>query len=89
MITACGDKGLFDDCDSLFTAVSTQCMYLGENVGNAAKMNLSLSLMYGVTSAALAEAMALVEASEISQKDFVDALSATKLASPFLLEKCK
>ncbi|OQR66295.1 putative oxidoreductase GLYR1-like [Tropilaelaps mercedesae] len=87
-ITACGDKSLFDDCDSVFTAISAQCMYLGENVGNAAKMNLALSLLYGVTSAALAEAMALVEASEMSHKDFVDALSATKLASPFLLDKC-
>lgn len=64
-------------------------MYLGENVGNAAKMNLALSLLYGATSAALAEAMALVEASEMSHKDFVDALSATKLASPFLLDKCR
>ncbi|XP_022654775.1 glyoxylate/succinic semialdehyde reductase 1-like isoform X2 [Varroa jacobsoni] len=87
-ITACGDKSLFDDCDSVFTAISVQCMYLGENVGNAAKMNLALSLLYGATSAALAEAMALVEASEMSHKDFVDALSATKLASPFLLDKC-
>ncbi|XP_028968468.1 putative oxidoreductase GLYR1 homolog [Galendromus occidentalis] len=89
VINACGEKSLFDQCESAFTSFGRLCMYLGENVGNASKMNLFMSMLSGSMTVALAEAMALVDASEMSHKDFVDALEATNMASPFVLEKCK
>lgn len=86
LILAAGDKTLFDDCQSCFTAMGKHSFYLGE-VGNASRMNLILQLMNGVTIAAIAEGMALADRSGLQVKDVQEVLKLTSLACPIVLEK--
>jgi len=86
VLLAAGDRSLFDDCQTCFQAVGKNSFYLGE-VGNASKMNLVLQLMGGVTLSGLAEGMALADRAGLQQKDVLEVLGLTSLASPMLLEK--
>lgn len=86
IILAAGDKSLFDDCQSCFTAMGKHSFYLGE-VGNASKMNLVLQLMNGICIAGIAEGMALADRAGLQVKDVVEVLKLTTLACPTILEK--
>lgn len=88
VILAAGDRQLFDDCSSCFGAMGKNTFYLGE-VGNAAKMNLVLQLLSGVTLAGLAESMALADRAGLQQKDVMEILELTSLACPAILDKGK
>lgn len=86
IILAAGDKSLFDDCQSCFTAMGKHSFYLGE-VGNASKMNLVLQLMNGVIIAGIAEGMALADRAGLQVKDVVEVLKLTSLNCPTVMEK--
>lgn len=86
IILAAGDKSLFDDCQSCFTAMGKHSFFLGE-VGNASKMNLVLQLMKGITIAGIAEGMALADRAGLQVKDVLEVLKLTSLACPTVLEK--
>ena len=88
IILGAGDHTLFSDCHSCFAAMGKNTFFLG-NTGNAAKMNLVLQLMAGVTLAGLAESMALADRAGLQQKDVLEILELTSLACPTLLNKGK
>ncbi|VVC24083.1 3-hydroxyisobutyrate dehydrogenase, NAD-binding domain,6-phosphogluconate dehydrogenase, NADP-binding,6- [Cinara cedri] len=85
---AAGDKGLFDDCQSVFGAIAKKSLYLGE-IGSATKMNLILHTIKSVFIAGLAEGVALADRAGISSKCMIDILARTSLKCPLLLEKEK
>ncbi|XP_041969973.1 putative oxidoreductase GLYR1 homolog isoform X1 [Aricia agestis] len=87
IILAAGDRTLFDDCQSCFKAMSKNSFYLGSDIGNASKMNSVLQVVGGVSLAALAEGLALADRAGLSQRDLLDVLALTPLASPHLLRK--
>lgn len=86
IVLAAGDKSLFDDSQSCFQAMGKSLFYLGE-VGNACKMNLVINLMMGATVAGLAEAMALAERAGLQQKDVLEVIDLSSIASNLLFEK--
>lgn len=88
-VIAAGDKSLFDDCNSCFEAISKHAYYLGSHVGDAAKMGLITSMLMGNMIGALAESMALADRTGIQQKDFLEILSLSPLASPTVISKAK
>ncbi len=88
VVLVAGDRSLFDDCQSCFQAMGKNSFYLGE-VGNASKMNLVLQLMSGVALAGLAEGMALADRAGLQQKDVLEVLELTTLASPLMVGKGK
>ncbi|KAK2713172.1 cytokine-like nuclear factor N-PAC isoform X2 [Artemia franciscana] len=88
VVLAAGDRGLFDECQSAFSAMGTSAFFLGE-VGMATKLNLVLQLMMGVSMNALAEGFALADRAGLNHKDVLEVLELTQLASPLLVEKGK
>ncbi|CAB0030599.1 unnamed protein product, partial [Trichogramma brassicae] len=88
VILGAGDRQLFDDCNSCFQAMGKNAIYLGE-VGNASKMNLVLQTMTGICLVGLAESMALADRAGLQQKDVLEIMEMTSLASPLLTEKGK
>ncbi|XP_055946540.1 cytokine-like nuclear factor N-PAC isoform X1 [Argiope bruennichi] len=87
LILGAGDRELFTYCESCFFALSKNAYYLSCDVGSGSKMNLILSMLVGVSHAALAEAMALVERSGLSQTNFLEILELSPLNSPLLTDK--
>lgn len=87
VILAAGDKTLFDDCQSCFTAMGKHSFYLGDVVGNASQMNLVLQLMHGIIIAGIAEGMALADRAGLQIKDVIEVLKLTQLSCPTVLEK--
>lgn len=88
LLLAAGDKTLYDDCQSCFSAMSKNSFYLGE-VGKASKMNLVLKLTAGIIMAGLAESMALADRAGLQQKDVLEILELTSLSCPAIIEKGK
>ncbi|GAB6031753.1 hypothetical protein CHUAL_010166 [Chamberlinius hualienensis] len=86
IVLAAGDKTLFDDSQTCFQAMGKSSFYLGE-VGNACKMNLVVNVMMGATLAGLAEAMALAERAGLQQKDVLEVLDLSSMASNLAIEK--
>ncbi|CAG0895102.1 unnamed protein product, partial [Darwinula stevensoni] len=91
VILAAGDRSLFEDCASCFTAMATSSVFVGTSgeVGNASKINLLLQAISGVSIAALGECMAVCDRTGIQLSDFTKILEKTQLASPLLLGKAK
>lgn len=87
LILGAGDRELFTNCESCFFALSKNAYYLSCDVGSGSKMNLILSMLMGISHAALAEAMALVERCNLSQNNFLEILELGPLNSPLLAEK--
>lgn len=86
IILAAGDRSLFNDCASCFEAIGRHAFYLGE-VGNGSKMSLILNMLLGTTLAGLAEAMALCDRAELSQKDLLEILELGDLNSAVISQK--
>ncbi|XP_050039588.1 cytokine-like nuclear factor N-PAC isoform X2 [Dermacentor andersoni] len=86
IILAAGDRALFNDCASCFEAIGRHAFYLGE-VGNGSKMSLILNMLLGTTLAGLAEAMALCDRAELSQKDLLEILELGDLNSAVISQK--
>ncbi|XP_077518729.1 nucleosome-destabilizing factor isoform X2 [Amblyomma americanum] len=86
IILGAGDRSLFNDCASCFEAIGRHAFYLGE-VGNGAKMSLILNMLLGTTLAGLAEAMALCDRAELSQKDLLEILELGDLNSAVISQK--
>ncbi|KAH9373378.1 hypothetical protein HPB48_018431 [Haemaphysalis longicornis] len=86
IILAAGNRSLFNDCASCFEAIGRHAFYLGE-VGNGCKMSLILSMLLGTTLAGLAEAMALCDRAELSQKDLLEILELGDLNSQLVSQK--
>ncbi|CAL1279522.1 unnamed protein product [Larinioides sclopetarius] len=87
LILGAGDRELFTNCESCFFALSKNAYYLSCDVGSGSKMNLILSMLMGISHAALAEAMALVERCNLSQTNFLEILELGPLHSTLLSEK--
>lgn len=88
IILAAGDRTLFDQCQTCFEAIGKNSFFLGD-VGNASRMNLVLQMISGIQVAALAEAMALADRAGLQQKDVLEVLELTSMASPQMLDKGK
>ncbi|XP_037568758.1 putative oxidoreductase GLYR1 homolog isoform X2 [Dermacentor silvarum] len=86
IILAAGDRSLFNDCATCFEAIGRHAFYLGE-VGNGSKMSLILNMLLGTTLAGLAEAMALCDRAELSQKDLLEILELGDLNSAIISQK--
>lgn len=86
IILAAGDKTLFEECQTCFEAMGRNSFYLGD-VGNASKMNLVFQMFAGVSLAGLAEAMALADRAGLQQKDVLEVLELTTMASQMITEK--
>lgn len=87
LILGAGDCELFTRCESCFFALSKHAYFLSCDVGTGSKMNLILSMLMGISHAALAEAMALVERCNLSPANFLEILDFGPLCSPLLKEK--
>ncbi|KAF8791059.1 cytokine-like nuclear factor N-PAC isoform X2 [Argiope bruennichi] len=87
VILAAGDIYLFNTCSSCIHAMAKLGYFLGSEVGLASKMNLAVSSFIGVSSVALAEAMALVKCCNLSQAIFLDILGCSGMCSRLLMEK--
>ncbi|XP_064481986.1 cytokine-like nuclear factor N-PAC isoform X2 [Ornithodoros turicata] len=86
IILAAGERSLFNDCASCFEAIGRHAFYLGE-VGNGSKMSLIINMLMGTTLAGLAEAMALCDRAELSQRDLLEILELGDLNSPIVSQK--
>lgn len=87
IIVAAGDKSLFNDCKSFFDVVSKNSFFLGEEVGLAVKMNLSLQTMAGVQLSVVAEALALADSFELQLHDILEIIGISNLSSDLIMEK--
>lgn len=86
IILAAGDRTLFDECQTCFEAIGKNSYFLGD-VGNATKMNLILQMIAGVSLVGLAESLAVADRAGLQQKDVLEVLELTNMASPLILEK--
>uniref|UniRef100_A0A6M2DQM0 Cytokine-like nuclear factor N-PAC n=1 Tax=Xenopsylla cheopis TaxID=163159 RepID=A0A6M2DQM0_XENCH len=86
IILAAGDKNLFQDIASCFSAIGNNCLFLGA-VGTATKMNLVLQTINAISMAGLVEAMALADRTGLQKKDVLEILEMTTIASPAMVEK--
>ncbi|KAF8791061.1 putative oxidoreductase GLYR1 like protein [Argiope bruennichi] len=87
LILSAGDKEVFLSCESVFFTLSKNAYYLSSDIGSGSKMNLIVSMLMGVSSAALAESMAFVESCNLSQINFMEIIELGPICSPHLLEK--
>lgn len=83
-IICAGDKTLFEDCQSCFKAMGDHTFFLGGQIGNAMKMNLVVSMLYGTLVGVLAESMALTDRTGLQQKDLLDILKLSPLNCPLI-----
>lgn len=58
IVLAAGDRTLFDECQVCLQGIGKNVFFFGE-VGSSAKMHAVLQLIMGITTAGLAEGMAL------------------------------
>ncbi|KAF8791062.1 putative oxidoreductase GLYR1 like protein [Argiope bruennichi] len=87
LIMSAGDKEVFVSCESCFFTLAKNAYYLGDEVGTGSKMNLILRMFMGVSSAGLAESMALVQHCKLSQINFMEIIELGPVSSSLLLEK--
>lgn len=88
-VIVAGERSLFDDCGSCFQAISKHSFYLGNQVGDASKMGLLVSMLMGNLIGSLAESMALADRTGLSQKDLLEILSLSPLNCHTLISKGK
>ncbi|CAL8079547.1 unnamed protein product [Orchesella dallaii] len=87
VILCSGDRSLYDDCLTAFSAMGKTSFFLNSNAGSSTKMNLVLQLIAGVMVSGLAEGMALADRVGLEMKDVMDVLQLTSMSCPFINEK--
>lgn len=87
IIIASGDKTLFDDAKGCFDVISKNTHFLGEELGQAIKMNLVLQTMAGVQLAAFTEALSLADTLGLQLRDILEIISLSNLNSEFIFQK--
>ncbi|XP_002738027.1 uncharacterized protein LOC100367134 [Saccoglossus kowalevskii] len=83
IILSAGDKTLFQDCESSFSAMSKKFLHLG-NVGSATQMKIALNLLFGSVTASLAESMALAEKAGLDCSALMDILTTGLILDPMV-----
>lgn len=78
-----GDRTVFEECESMFSAMSKRALYMGE-VGNGAKAKLIHQQLQGVITAGVAEALVLADRIGVSQQDMADIFEMTPMSSVLL-----
>ncbi|XP_070553163.1 uncharacterized protein [Ptychodera flava] len=86
MILSAGDKTLFEDCESCFSAMSKKYIYLGE-VGTAIQMKLAINLLIGSVTASMAESMALAERAGLDCSVMLNILTTGLILDPLVKNK--
>lgn len=86
-IIASGERSLYEDCQSCFSAIANNCRYLGEEIEAAIKMNLVLQTVAGVQLAAVSEAFALADSFGLQLRDIIEIIGISNLNSDFIMEK--
>lgn len=85
-IVASGDKSLFEDCSSCFQAIAKKSFFLSHTVGQATKMNLAVSMLYGSIVATISECSALIERiDQVSLEQFKEVLGLSVMNCPLVL----
>ncbi|KAG9508966.1 putative oxidoreductase GLYR1-like protein, partial [Fragariocoptes setiger] len=88
-IVCAGDRSLYEDCSSCFQAMSNETKFLGPTVGDASKLNLIASMLYGAMVGGLAECLALLDRTGLKQTDFLEILKLSPMNCPLIIEKSK
>ncbi|GFT34227.1 putative oxidoreductase GLYR1 homolog [Nephila pilipes] len=83
-IVASGDRTLFHNCTSCFSAISRRTCFIGSEVGASSNLGIVTRMLTGTFCAAIAESLAIVERVNISSKDFLDILKAKGYSQEFL-----
>ena len=84
-----GDRSLFDDCGTCFEAICSHVYFLSENAGNAARLNIVVSTLYGNILGSLLESLNLVERMGLFPKDFVEIIGNSPFASALIETKAQ
>lgn len=84
-----GDRSLFDDCFSFFEANCAHVYFLSEFVGNATKMNIAISSLFGITVAALNEFASFIDRLGLVQGDFVEILKNSTFSPLSVIDKAE
>lgn len=87
IVIASGDKSLYDDAKGCFDVIAKTTHFLGEEYGQAIKMNLVLQTMAGVQLAALSEALSLADTLGLQLRDILEIISLSNLNSEFIFQK--
>lgn len=85
-ILTAGDRDLFNECETCFSAIGENSFFLGET-GNATKMNLVLQSIAGITIAAVGEAFSLADRASLEIKDVMEILKLTSMSSELITDK--
>lgn len=88
IVLAAGERELFDDCQSCFSAMGSYSFFLGE-IGNATKMSLVIHTLNGILIAGLAEALSLADRAGLTAESVMQILELTNMNSNTLVSKGK
>ncbi|XP_033125988.1 glyoxylate/succinic semialdehyde reductase 1-like isoform X2 [Anneissia japonica] len=85
---AAGDKQLYDECESCFSAMGKKSFFLGD-AGNGARMKLVLNMIMGSVVAGFSEGMALADKAGLNQADLLEVIDLGAMSCPLLRGKGK
>jgi 3-hydroxyisobutyrate dehydrogenase-like beta-hydroxyacid dehydrogenase len=86
IIMTAGDKSLFDDAETVFSAIGKKSYYLGDT-GNAAILKLCLNAIMGGMLLALFEGVRLGEAAGLNAEKIFGILGESAMAAPIFTDK--
>lgn len=86
IIIAAGDRAVYEDCNSCFQAMAKRSIYLGSKCGDALKMHLAMSALYGSIIGALSECTSLIDRNDLPMAEFREVLKLSTMNCP-LIEK--
>lgn len=84
VIVAAGNRELFDDCRSCFSAMAKKTFYLCSSPGSAAQMNLILSMLYGSIAGSLSECCSLIDRASLQFSQFQEILKLSVMNCPLI-----
>ncbi len=85
---AAGDRSLFDEAVPCFEKMGKKTLYLGE-VGNGARMKLTVNMIMGGMMAVFCEGLALGTKAGLDASDILDVIGAGAMANPMFALKGK
>lgn len=89
VVLASGDRSLFDDCAPFFNVICKRIFFLGEQAGQASRMNNIVSSLCSNIVGSLIESLALVDRLGFVAKDFMEIVNSSSIASSMIEENAE